>query len=183
MKQNLFLHLCQQAERNQSYALAKYLTWRSYQRPCGYHAGLWGDGEDLKLIAFNDTEEFDFDLSEVGKKMAEEEEAKAAAEEAENQANRLAHFLNNEHTVEEALDILTTDYEVLWDDFGDEFRSAIDLSRSIVDPAIDGSRDDYNPSFPNNNVSDGYIVNGRKYRLNYSGVAGHYWNSEWELWW
>ena len=178
---NLFLMLCQQAENNQSYELAVYLTWRSHQRPVGYTATLWGDGEDLELQVWNKDESYTFDLSVAGKKIEDEEAAIVIQEETCRQEERLERFLEESHSVDECLYVLTTDYNDLWDEFGDHYRDAIDMARSIVDPAIEDSWDDYNPNFPNNNVSDGYIVNGQRYRLNYSGVAGHYWNSEWEV--
>lgn len=50
MNQNTFLRLCQQAENNQSYELANYLTWLSHQSDTGYTARLYDDDKGLRLI-------------------------------------------------------------------------------------------------------------------------------------
>lgn len=51
MSNNLFLCLCQQAEKNQSLSLARYLTWRSHAEGSAYTARLFDDDKKgLQLI-------------------------------------------------------------------------------------------------------------------------------------
>lgn len=179
MKNNLFLLLCQQAENNQSYSLANYLTWRSHQRDTGYIAKLWDDDLGLQLVVCDvETKAcYVFDLSIIGDQMQEEQEWLE-----QEQAENASQWLNELHTIDEATNILCMDKDMLWEMFGDASDEIIEQAYIIVEPAIEATWDDFDPDYPNNCVSDGVIVNGVQYRTNYSGVAGNFWNSEWEYW-
>ena len=178
MTNNLFLHLCQQAENNQSYTLAKYLTWRSHQRDTGYTATLWDDDQDgLTLFVYrnNTDEEYYFDLSEIGRKMDEEFERKVEEEDRKCQARNAEEWFSKPHTVKEAAGILCTRRDELWDWYGDDTSEILDQAYAIAESGIDGYWDDHDPDYPDNCVSSGVIIAGERYRTHYSGVAGEFW--------
>lgn len=186
---NLFLMLCQQAERNQSYDLAKYLTWRSHQRETGYRATLFDDYyEGLQLIVTsvdNPDDEKWFDLSKIGQETREEEERQREEEtyqeELEEMEENTRRWFEGERTVEKALSILCMKYSDLWDYYGEDYKDVLDDAWDIAMDAQTGEWDDSDPQYPNNPCLSGRIVNGQKYGTHYSGVAGNYWDSEW-LW-
>lgn len=118
MNKQTFLRLCEQAERNESLRLARYLTWRGHFEDSEARATLWNDDDGLWLLVYdNETKEqiAEYDFTEPGKLLDQKYRFE----------NLLEDLADERFGNENAEDFLTQDYASIVKLLGKYWKKAI----------------------------------------------------------